>query len=98
MSQILKTQIRRQSTLPEVQKRANSVVTGGYYVQGLIPTENMRLQQFLEVVFGSQLSIDQMKEETIKYLQVVETKYTEKIKNLQYQNEKLKKAMQVERI
>ena len=45
----------------------------------MIPTENIKLEQFLNVVFGSQLSLDEM------------TIYNEKIKSLQVSHEKLRK-------
>ena len=57
----------------------------------MIPTQNIKLEQFLNVVFGSQLSLDEMRFETIHYVKILETVYNEKIKSLQVSHEKLRK-------
>lgn len=86
-----------QSSTLDAHRRANSVITNSYYVQGLIPTENLRLEQFLDIVFGSKMSLQEMKTESLQYMQVIETNCMDKIRSLQTQLEKQRKLLQDER-
>lgn len=86
-----------QSSTIDAHRRANSVITNSYYVQGLIPTENLRLEQFLDIVFGSKMSLQEMKTESLQYMQVIETNCMDKIRSLQTQLEKQRKLLQDER-
>ena len=48
----------------------------------MIPTENLKFNQFLEILFSSQMTKDEIKCETRDYVQVLETNYTDKIREL----------------
>lgn len=52
------------------------------YRFGMIPTENLKFGQFLDIIFNSRLTIDEIKQETRDYVQVLETNYTEKISSI----------------
>ena len=47
-----------------------------------IPTENIKFSKFLELLFKSKMSKDDIKEEIGKYVQVLETNYNDSIKEL----------------
>ena len=47
-----------------------------------IPTENIKFQQFIDLIFDSNMNKDDMKFEILNYTQALETNYTETIKNL----------------
>ena len=47
-----------------------------------IPTENIKFQQFVDLLFDSNMNKDDMKFEILNYTQALETNYTETIKNL----------------
>lgn len=49
------------------------------YGQGMIPTENLKFNQFVQVVFNSQMSTEEMKGEIINFVLNLETQYTDKI-------------------
>lgn len=65
-------------------KRAisNAAGVGSRYKQGMIPTENLKFNQFLEILFNSQMTQNEIKNETRDYVQVLETNYTDKIREL----------------
>lgn len=64
----------------------------------MILTENLKLEQFLDIIFGSKISSEQMRHETVQYVRVLETNYNERIKSLQVQMEKLRKHAQTDRL
>ena len=80
-------------------KRAvsNAAGSGSRYRQGMIPTANLKFNQFLEILFSSQMTKDEIKCETRDYVQVLETNYTDKIRELRGQLDKLKKKVVQER-
>lgn len=47
-----------------------------------IPTENAKFSKFLELIFKSKMSKDDIREEISKYVQALETNYNEMIKDL----------------
>ena len=47
-----------------------------------IPTENIKFTKFLDLLFKSKMGRDDIKEEIAKYVQALETNYTESIKEL----------------
>ena len=59
----------------------------------MIPTENFKFKEFLEIVFGSQMTKEEIKCETRDYVQVLETNYTDKIRELRAQLDRLKKRV-----
>lgn len=48
-----------------------------------IPTENLKFEQFLEVIFGSKMKNSDIRHEVKEYVSVLETNYNDKIKDLQ---------------
>lgn len=67
------------------------------YQQGAIPTRNLKIQQFMDIIFGSLMNQNEIKEEIKTYMQVLETNYTEKIQSLQVNLERVKKQVTGER-
>ena len=59
------------------------------YKQGMIPTENLKFGQFLDILFTSGMNKSEIKDETEGYVQVLETNYTDKIRDLKIELEKL---------
>ena len=55
-----------------------------------IPTENIKFQQFIDLIFDSNMNKDDMKFEILNYTQALETNYTETIKNLQLRIERVR--------
>ena len=47
-----------------------------------IQTENLKFSKFLDLLFKSKMTKDDIKEEIAKYVQALETNYTETIKEL----------------
>lgn len=82
-----------------VHKRANSNAllregpSTSRYRQGLIPTENLKFSQFLDILFNSGMTKGEIKQETQSYVQVLETNYTDKIRDLKLQVEKCKRQV-----
>ena len=76
-------------------KRAVSNAAGATsrYKQGMIPTENLKFNQFLEILFNSQMTQAEIKNETKDYVQVLETNYTDKIRELRSQVDRMKKKV-----
>ena len=58
------------------------------YRQGTIPTENLKFSQFLDILFTSGMTKSEIKSETQGYVQVLETNYTDKIRELKLDLEK----------
>jgi hypothetical protein len=66
-----------------------------------LPTENAKFSKFLELIFNSKMQRDDIREEISKYVQALETNYTETIKELRQSldKERLKaKKVQAERV
>ena len=63
----------------------------------MIPTENLKFNQFLEILFNSQMTQQEIKNETKDYVQVLETNYTDKIRDLRTQMDRMKKRLVNER-
>ena len=67
------------------------------YRQGMIPTDNLKFNQFMDILFSSKMTRDEIKEEACGYIQVLETNYTDKITQLRVALEKQKKLTNVEK-
>lgn len=63
----------------------------------MIPTENLKFSQFLDVLFTSGMSKTEVKTETQEYVKVLETNYTDKIRDLKIEIEKLNKRLSHEK-
>ena len=61
------------------------------YRQGVIPTTNLRFEQFLEIVFGSKMTKDELQREICEYVKVLETGYNQKIEAMKKDINKEKK-------
>jgi len=76
---------------------SNAVVTRANltsrYAKGTIPTENLKFSQFLDILFTSGMTKAEIKSEARSYVQVLETNYTDKIRDLKTEMEKLKKQV-----
>jgi hypothetical protein len=48
----------------------------------VIPTENAKFGKFLELIFNSKMSKEDMREEILKYVQALETNYTDTLKEM----------------
>ena len=72
---------------------SNAVVTRANmtsrYRQGTIPTENLKFSQFLDILFTSGMTKSEIKQETQSYVQVLETNYTDKIRELKIEIDKV---------
>ena len=67
------------------------------YRQGTIPTENIKFSQFLDILFTSGMTKNEIKIETQGYVQVLETNYTDKIRELKIENEREKRRVAQEK-
>ena len=47
-----------------------------------IPTTNVKFQKFMELIFKSKMPSDHIKDEIVKYVQALETSYTDAIRDL----------------
>ena len=47
-----------------------------------IPTTNVKFQKFMELIFKSKMPSDNIKDEIVKYVQALETSYTDAIRDL----------------
>ena len=56
-----------------------------------IPTQNLKFQKFIDLIFKSRMPTDEVKEEIIKYVQALETSYTDAIRDLKNIIDKEKK-------
>ena len=61
------------------------------YRQGTIPTENLKFSQFLDILFTSGMTKSEIKNETEAFVQVLETNYNDKIRDLKIEIEKMKR-------
>ena len=57
-----------------------------------IPTTNIKFQKFIDLIFKSRMPSEDVKDEIIKYVQALETSYTDAIRDLRMVIEKEKKA------
>ena len=76
--------------------RAHSITAGhkamnSRYKQGTIPTDNLKFSQFLEILFTSGMTKAEIQTETQGYVQVLETNYTDKIRDCKIELEKMKR-------
>ena len=55
-----------------------------------IQTENIKFSKFLELIFKSKMTKEDIKEEITKYVQALETNYTDTIKDIKNQTEREK--------
>lgn len=58
-----------------------------------IQTENIKFSKFLELIFKSKMTKDDIRDEISKYVQVLETNYNDTIKELKIQMEREKNRM-----
>lgn len=56
-----------------------------------IPTQNVKFMKFIELIFKSRMPIEDIKDEIIKYVQALETSYTDAIRDLKSIIDKEKK-------
>lgn len=63
----------------------------------MIPTENLKFNQFLDILFSSRMTRDEIKDEACTYVQVLETNYTDKLTQLRAALEKQKKFTKQEK-
>ena len=47
-----------------------------------IPTTNVKFQKFMDLIFKSKMPADNIKDEIVKYVQALETSYTDAIRDL----------------
>ena len=47
-----------------------------------IPTTNVKFMKFIDLIFKSRMQTDEVKDEIIKYVQALETSYTDAIRDL----------------
>ena len=59
----------------------------------MIPTENLKFSQFMEILFSSGMTKSEIQQETQSYVQVLETNYTDKIRDLKVEVEKLTRRL-----
>ncbi len=60
-----------------------------------IPSENLKFQSFIEALFGSKMTREDVKEEVKAYVSVLETNYNDTIKELKLQIENLTKKLRM---
>lgn len=61
------------------------------YKQGTIPTENLKFNQFLDIMFSSGMAKQDIRSEIQSYVQVLETNYTDMIRDLKVDMERIKR-------
>lgn len=62
-----------------------------------IPTENPKFRDFLNVLFSTKMSDEEKKREAIAYLEAVETNYTDTIRELRGQVDRLQRKLKLAR-
>lgn len=67
------------------------------YRKGTIPTENIKFSQFLEILFTSGMNKAEIQNETQGYVQVLETNYTDKIRECKVELEKMQRRLAQEK-
>lgn len=63
----------------------------------MIPTENLKFDQFLDILFSSQMNHDEIQSEIKNYVCVLETNYNDKIVELRRKLEQEKKKVTQEK-
>ena len=53
-----------------------------------IPTENLKFHKFIDLIYKSRMDQEDVKTEIIKYVQALETNYTDTIREFKYQLDK----------
>ena len=48
----------------------------------MIPTENLKFNKFMDLLFNSKMGKDDMKDEIVKYVQLLETNYNQTVRDL----------------
>lgn len=74
-----------------VQNRAGNMTSR--YRKGTIPTQNIKFSQFLEILFTSGMNKAEIQMETQGYVQVLETNYTDKIRECKVDLEKMQRLL-----
>lgn len=82
------TQSYLESGMDQVRGQTRSQIQsqGGNYRQ--MPTKNLKFEKFVELMFQSGMDALQIQTEVVKYVQALETNYTETIKDLKMLVEK----------
>lgn len=62
-----------------------------------IPSENLKFQQFIDLIFESKMPKDDIKFEIINYVQALETNYNDTIKEQKIKNERLRGQLRKEK-
>lgn len=77
-------------------KRAKTIISGTTTVSryARIPTENLKFQQFIDALFASKMTRSDVRDEVKAYVGVLETNYTDTIRDLKTQVESLLKKLQ----
>jgi len=80
-------------------KRVKSVIGSGNIISRYanIPTENPKFRDFLTILFSTKMSDEEKKREAIAYLEAVETNYTQTIKDLRAQVDRLQRKLKLAR-
>ena len=71
--------MEKQDALNRLRKKANMNKSQVQSYIKHIPSENIKFQQFIDALFDSKMSKDDIKDEIIKYVSVLETNYNSKI-------------------
>lgn len=87
----LSTTTSKVKTTEHRRVKSNSVLGVGGQVSRYahIPTENLKFRSFIEALFGSKMTSDDIKEEVKAYVEVLETNYTDTIRDLKAQIDRL---------
>jgi len=62
-----------------------------------IPSENLKFQQFIDLIFDSKMQREDVKFEIISYVQALETNYNNTIQELNVRQEKMKNQLRKEK-
>lgn len=62
-----------------------------------IPSENLKFQQFIDLIFDSKMGKDDVKFEIISYVQALETNYNNNIQELKVKNERMTAQLRKEK-
>ena len=93
-NRIFATAHKRTNSMAAHMKSPSNMMSPGMpsrYAQGLIPTENLKFGQFLDIIFGTNMQPYEIKAEVTDYMTVLETNYNEKIKTVRQEVTRLKK-------
>lgn len=70
-------------------QRYKSVNTNGFSRYTNIPTENIKFEKFIDLIFSSKMKHDEMKDEIKSYVKALETNYNDTIRELKASNDRL---------